>query len=194
MKLADMENSAKPDSTPGVVRRALHTRRIEMTGYERDDGLYEVEARLLDTKTTLFKKSNGSSVDPGEPIHQMWIRLVYDEQMLVHDVLAGTEAAPYGECSNAPAALQKLRGLSMKAGWSQEVRTRLGGALGCTHLTQMLQPMASTAFQTLSQIRSSKPAPLDPSGRPYKIDSCWTYAAGREVVKQRWPQFARSEK
>lgn len=188
-----METSAQAGPYPDVGRHALHTRRIEMTGYARDDGLYEVEGRLLDTKTTLFDAGDGTPVQPGEPVHQMWIRLVYDEQMLVHDVLAGTEAAPYGECSNAPAALQKLRGLSMTAGWSQDIRARLGGALGCTHLTQMLQPMASTAFQTLSKIRLSQPAPLDPSGRPYKIDSCWTYAAGRDLVKQRWPQFARIE-
>ena len=188
-----MEDPAKANSVPVVGRRALHTRRIEMTGYERDDGLYEVEGRLRDTKTTLFKKGDGSILQPGEPIHQMWIRLVYDEQMLVHDVLSGTEFAPYAECSNAPASLQKLRGLSMKAGWCQEIRSRLGGALGCTHLTQMLQPMATTAFQTLSRIRLSKPAPLDPSGRPDKIDSCWTFSAEGDVVKQRWPRFARSE-
>ncbi|MBC7609421.1 MAG: DUF2889 domain-containing protein [Polaromonas sp.] len=188
-----MENPAKAETVPVVGRRALHTRCIEMTGYERDDGLYEVEGRLRDTKTTLFKTGDGSTLNPGEPIHQMWIRLVYDEQMLVHDIFSGTEFAPYAECANAPAALQKLRGLSMKAGWSQEIRLRLGGALGCTHLAQMLQPMATTAFQTLSRIRLSKPSPLDPSGRPYKIDSCWTFSAGGDVVKQRWPQFARSE-
>ena len=188
-----MGNPQKPDLAADAGRRLLHTRCIEMMGYERDDGLYEVEGCLRDTKTTLFKKGDGSIVIPGQPIHQMWIRLVYDEQMFVHDVFAGTEFAPYGECSNAPVALQKLRGLSMRAGWSQEIRSRLGGAFGCTHLTQMLQPMATTAFQTLSLVRLSKPAPLDPAGKPYKIDSCWTYSADRDVVKQRWPQFVRVE-
>jgi hypothetical protein len=186
-----MENFAIADPPPVIGRRVLHTRRIEMTGYERDDGLYEVEGRLLDTKTTPFKMGDGSTLNPGEPLHQMWIRLVYDEQMLVHDVFSGVDFAPYGECSNAPAALQKLRGLSMKTGWSQEIRSRLGGALGCTHLTQMLQPMATTAFQTLSAIRLSRPSPLDAAGRPYKIDSCWTFSAAGDVVKRRWPQFAR---
>lgn len=189
----DTSALAGPDSDPNVGRHALHTRRIEMTGYARDDGLYEVEGRLQDTKTSVFDAGDGAPVQPGESVHQMWIRLVYDEHMLVHDVFAGTEAAPYGECSNAPAALSKLKGLSMTAGWSQDIRARLGGALGCTHLTQMLQPMASTAFQTLSKIRLSQPSPLDPSGKPYKIDSCWSYAASRNLVKQRWPQFARIE-
>jgi len=189
----DTSALAGPDPDPNVGRHELHTRRIEMTGYARDDGLYEVEGRLQDTKTSVFDAGDGAPVQPGESVHQMWIRLVYDEHMLVHDVFAGTEAAPYGECSNAPAALSKLKGLSMTAGWSQDIRARLGGALGCTHLTQMLQPMASTAFQTLSKIRLSQPSPLDPSGKPYKIDSCWSYAAGRSLVKQRWPQFARIE-
>ena len=35
-----------------VSRHELHLRRIELRGYRRDDGLYDVEARKVDTKTT----------------------------------------------------------------------------------------------------------------------------------------------
>jgi len=31
-------------------RRLMHTRSVECNGYFRDDGLWEVEARLVDTK------------------------------------------------------------------------------------------------------------------------------------------------
>ena len=34
----------------GARRRLMHTRSVECNGFLRDDGLWEVEARLVDTK------------------------------------------------------------------------------------------------------------------------------------------------
>ena len=36
---------------PSVAREELHLRRIELRGYRRVDGLYDVEARMVDTKS-----------------------------------------------------------------------------------------------------------------------------------------------
>jgi hypothetical protein len=58
---------------------------------------------------------------------------------------------------------------------------------GCTHLTELLMPLATVAFQALLQVRQSKPAPVDANGRPRKIDSCYAYASDREIVRHRWP-------
>ena len=179
-----------PDVLPNVGRRELHSRQIQMKGYERDDGLYEVEGRILDCKTYPFQAEGSPPVAPGQPIHHMWVRLVYDVDMRIHEVSAGTDDAPYADCFGASESLQKLRGLVMSGGWSQEIRARLGGANGCTHLTQMLQPMATTAFQTISRVRQSRPAKRDANGRPEKIDSCWSYASDRSIVAIRWPEHA----
>lgn len=177
--------------TTSAGRRKLHARHIEMIGYVRDDGLYEVEGRLLDRKTYTFQADvPASAVAPGEPIHHMWVKLVYDEDMRIHDVSAGTDSAPYADCFGAAQALSGLRGLVMSTGWSQEIRARLGGAKGCTHITQLLQPMATTAFQTLSKARLGRPTQRDANGRPEKIDSCWAYGSDRAVVALRWPEHA----
>jgi hypothetical protein len=182
------------DASPGVGRRELHSRQIAMTGYVRDDGLYEIEGRILDRKTYPFQTDKAAkAVPPGAPIHHMWVRLVYDEDMRIHNVAAGTADAPYTDCFGAAESLQSLRGLLMSGGWSQEIRARLAGAKGCTHLTQLLQPMATTAFQTLSQVRQSRPFKLDAGGRPEKIDSCWAYASDRAVVAMRWPEHVKKE-
>lgn len=183
-----------PDAAQSVGRKQLHARHIEMVGYLRDDGLYEVEGRLLDRKTYPFQTDSAApTVAPGDPIHHMWVKLVYDEDMRVHDVSAGTESAPYADCFGAAPSLQSLCGLVMSAGWSQEIRSRLAGAKGCTHLTQLLQPMATTAFQTVSQVRQSRPAKLDSNGRPVKIDSCWAYASDRAIVAMRWPEHSTTK-
>src|SRR3970282_2145791 len=40
-------------------RRLMHTRAIECTGYERDDGLWDIEAHLTDTKTPAHTRHHG---------------------------------------------------------------------------------------------------------------------------------------
>ena len=68
------------------------------------------------------------------------------------------------------------------------VRERLGGAQGCTHLTELLAQMATVAFQTVFAEHKKRPPKLDANGRPLKIDSCYAYASGRDLVRVRWPE------
>ena len=35
--------------SPSVSRKQLHTREIKCIGYERDDGLWDIEGRITDT-------------------------------------------------------------------------------------------------------------------------------------------------
>jgi hypothetical protein len=69
------------------------------------------------------------------------------------------------------------------------VKSRLGGAQGCTHLMELLLPLATAAYQTIQPVRLRRPDALDAGGRPMKIDSCYAYAGHRDVVARRWPQF-----
>ena len=173
-----------------VTREELHFRRIDMHGYRRSDGLYEIEGRVTDRKPHDFVPASSERAVPAhQPIHDMDVRLVFDDELQVHDVQTFSNAYPYVDCPAGGRALQSLKGLRMTSGWSKEVRTRLGGAHSCTHLMELLIPMATAAFQSLSAIRRSRPERLDATGRPKKIDSCYAYAAHRQLVLRHWPQF-----
>jgi hypothetical protein len=119
----------------------------------------------------------------------MWIRLVVDEDLVVRDLLAVTDASPFGVCREAVAPMQAIVGERIRPGWSMMVKGKLGGAVGCTHLMELLLPMATAAYQALVTVRQARPDVLDRTGRPAKIDSCYAYASHREVVLKRWPQF-----
>lgn len=175
---------------PPVPREELHLRKIELRGYRRHDGLYEIDARVTDTKSHAFQlKSINETVPAGVALHDMWIRVVLDEELTVHDIIACTDASPYPVCPEATNALAQLKGLRIGAGFSRIVRERLSGAQGCTHLTELLVPLATTAFQTLSPVRNAKPDRVDKNGKPVKIDSCYAYASTRELVRMHWPAF-----
>lgn len=174
-----------------VVREELHFRRIDMRGFHRSDGLYEVEGRVTDRKPCDFIAPSGKRILAQQAIHDMGVRLVFDADMVVHDVETFTDSAPYAACFEAGRALKTLKGLRIASGWSREVRNRLGGARSCTHLMEILIPLATAAYQSLGLLRMHLPERLDATGRPVKIDSCYAYAAHREEVRRRWPQFHR---
>lgn len=175
---------------PDTARRTeIHLRSIEMRGYRRDDGLYEIDGRVVDSRTQPITLVSGEVRAAGAAIHDMSVRLVVDEDLVVHDVVAVSDATPFPVCAEAVDAMRAIVGQRIKAGWSAMVKSRLGGARGCTHLMELLIPMATAAYQTLSSVRLARPDEVDARGRPTKIDSCYAYAAHRDLVRWRWPRY-----
>jgi hypothetical protein len=172
-----------------VEREEVHCRRIELRGYRRADGLYDIEAHLIDTRSYAMSLEGGKSIEPGEALHDMAIRLTVDEDLRVHEVVASTDAAPFGVCPDAISTLQRIKGLQIGPGWTKAIREHLSGKNGCTHLRELLGPLATVAFQSLYLARRSMPESLDAAGKPRKIDSCFAYASHRELVMHRWPRF-----
>ncbi len=172
-------------------REPLHSRSIEMQGYSRGDGLYEVEAKLLDRKPHDFVPlvQSGRFVKAHDAIHEMVVRVVYDDRLVVCAIDSKTFAAPYAVCHQGGQALQSIVGLAMASGWSKEIKKRLTGNHCCTHLMELLIPMATTAFQTLSSTSRTKTERIDVTGRPVKINSCFAYSADGSLVQRQWPEY-----
>lgn len=169
-------------------REELHLRRIEVRGYRRHDGLLDIEARIIDTKRDAFAVGSGDRILPaGDHLHDMVVRLTLDQDYVIHEALAVTDAAPHLACPSAAASVAQLKGLVVGAGWNRALREKLGGVKGCTHIVELLAQMATVAFQTNAPQRIAAEGPLDANGRPLKIDSCHAYASSRELVRVRWP-------
>jgi hypothetical protein len=178
-----------------INRELLHIRSIDLRGYRRDDGLYDIEAHMVDTKTHPIRRGDDEALTPaGMPLHDMWVRLVVDEHLVVKDVNASTEASPFPICGEATTTLRSIVGERIQPGWTQLVKSKLGGVKSCTHLMELLIPLATVAFQALVAVRASRPEAEDSTGRPRKIDSCYAYSSERIVVQRRWPAFYRAPK
>ncbi|MCC7273443.1 MAG: DUF2889 domain-containing protein [Alphaproteobacteria bacterium] len=178
-----------PLSTP-APRAHVHTRRIECRGYRRDDGLWDIEGHLVDSKTYSFEMQSRGDMPPGEAIHDMWIRLTVDDTLVVRGIEAVTDASPYAICPAITPNFQRVVGLSIKSGWTQEVRTLLGGVEGCTHLVELLGPVATTAYQTIIPwlSRERRLAGVPPR-RPGHLDSCHALRTDGPVVRDHWPAY-----
>lgn len=179
-----------PLSSP-AARKHVHTRTIECRGYHRDDGLWDIEAHLVDTKTYSFENRWRGTVAPGTPVHEMWLRLTIDEDMVVQEAEAATDNAPFSICGQIAPAYSALKGLRIGPGWTARVRGLLGGTKGCTHLVELLGPMATVAYQTLvgRRRREKAEAGAEPKRRPRIIDSCHAWASDGPVVREELPEF-----
>ncbi|VWB28878.1 DUF2889 domain-containing protein [Burkholderia metallica] len=191
-----MSGHANAAATEHVTREPLHARHISFEGFRRSDGLFEIEGHLTDRKSHDFAPPSGARVVPAnEPIHDLGLRVVFDLDMVIHAVGTFIRAYPYRECPGGGASLQALVGLRIGAGWSGEVRKRLPPGDTCTHLREILIPLATAAIQTVNPLRSQALLDAtDAGGTPLKIDSCYAYGASRELVLQRWPTFHRPDK
>ena len=120
-----------------------------------------------------------------------------DDKLVIHAVEAATDASPYAVCPNVVPNFQCLTGLRIYPGFQKQVRDLLGGTAGCTHLVELLGPVATTAYQTIFPYRerqrsqsSAARQPSDKTGRkPKLVDSCHAFASDGEVVKRYWPEF-----
>jgi hypothetical protein len=185
-----------------VAREGLHTRRYDFRGYRREDGLFDIEGRMVDTKDYAFPNDWRGEVLPGEPLHDMIIRLTIDEQFLVHDIAVVTVASPYSICSCITPAFSAVKGMSISKGWSRGLIAAFGGAHGCTHHLEMLRAMGTVAFQTIFGWKLKKqreagegstegPADATPGKRPSFLDTCHALASDSEIVREHWPEFYR---
>jgi DUF2889 family protein len=190
--------------SPPVGRQHLHTRKVTCQGFYRDDGLFDIEGRITDEKTYEHASDWRGMLKPGDFIHDMSIRLTIDHRFTIVDVEAVTDQSPYSICGDITPNYKRLIGLRIGAGFTRAVKERLGGVHGCTHLVELLGPVATTAFQTAGsrkvqelqtahRIKIGKPpAPHDPAKpqrKPYMLDNCHAWASDSEVTKRWVPQF-----
>jgi hypothetical protein len=181
-----------------VERELMHVRRVECRGYRRADGLWDIEGRLHDSRTYPYGGPGTPEVPAGSAIHTMLVRLTFDDELVIKAATATTEAGPYPLCRDAAPGIAKLVGLRIKAGWMAEVDARIGGIGSCTHIRELLGPMATTLYQTLYPVMNNryhageKTRATTRFSRP-PFDTCYALARDREVVQTYFADHAESK-
>ena len=180
---------------PGsLTRTLLHTREIICKGYLRSDGHFDIEGRLQDL-TNEPTDLPFHRVPSGGAIHDMHLVMTLDADMVIQNITATTAIGASQFCGEAAAVYSRLQGLKIAAGFKQKMKAIVGGAVGCTHLTELLERMASTAMQTLLSTYRAEASRKRASGtnpvvavRPWVIGTCHAYREDGDAVKLLWPQ------
>ena len=135
--------------SPPVPREAVHKRQINCNGFVRNDGLYDIEAELTDHKTYAFPSDFRGTVTPDLPVHHMILRVTINKERVIQHAESITITGPYAICPTANEVFHNLVGLQIGPGWRRKVQVAIGGRHGCTHITELLGPVATIAYQTL---------------------------------------------
>ena len=173
-----------------VEREHLHSRRVSCDAFQRADGLWDIDGHMTDVKHYRVEANEeGRSVEAGEPYHDMSIRITIDKQFLIHEVHASMQATPFKMCPKITNAFKRLEGTRLGPGWHRKTRDLLGGVKGCTHLHELLKPVATTAVQAIWPM-------MDENMRQYSaalaLNSCHTWSQSSDVVREYFPQLYKS--
>ena len=181
-----------PSLSPPARRSPAHRRTITLDGYARDDGAYDIEAELIDTKAHSFPSRAHGEIKKGQPLHHMRVRVTVSEEMEIIAAEAVTIQGPYHECPQGAHAIGNLVGETIRPGWKKIVARAIGGVQGCTHITELMGPVATVAFQTIYGERAKR-ARENASERTAEnaqmaglLNSCHALAEGRQAAFWNW--------
>ena len=177
------QNLPLPDPAP---RRPMHTRRVTYHGFQRDDGLWDIEGELHDSKPFEWHLQGEGMIGAGEPVHHMHIRVTLDDTMTVKAIVASMDRFPHAPCAPAGDPLQRMVGARMGGGWRQTIERHLGGVQGCTHLRELLYNMATAAFQTMANEVFATP---DDGRPPLHLGKCMGWDFNGPMVQRLHPVF-----
>ena len=170
------------------ARKPIHTRRIVMDSFLREDGLWELEAQLVDVKAYDFPTKKGPVHRAGDPVHDMTIVLLVSPDGAIEDVQAKYDAAPYGAaCMAIEEAYRGLIGLHLLRHFRAAVRERFGRIDGCTHMSELVVLLPTVFVQSLSAQRRAQ---SEKTGRkPFQLEGCHALALTSPVVKEFYPEW-----
>ncbi|MBN3754099.1 DUF2889 domain-containing protein [Paraburkholderia sp. Tr-20389] len=127
-----------------------HRRAIQADAYEREDGLWDIEACLTDEKPRDVKLASGVRPN-GLPIHELWLRITIDRKLNVVDAEASSDWVPYpGLCEASNPAYRALIGLNLFQNFRRDAARLLAGTAGCTHLTELCAILPTAAIQAFA--------------------------------------------
>ena len=180
--------TAMPLSEPASGRSRVHTRRIEVQGFLRDDGLLDLDARITDLKDADYPITSGVR-RAGDPIHDLSVRVTVDAAFIIVDVEAVSDWVPYpGGCDTIGPAYRQLIGLSLVRGFRRTVSEMFADVRGCSHLTELLLSLPTAAIQTFATFRRDND---DDGGKPFQLDRCHALETTSDTVMRYYPRWYR---
>lgn len=181
-----------PLSTP-VSRRALrHSRVIDVQAYMRDDGLWDIDARITDIKS--YDATLASGPRPaGSPLHDLHLRITVDRELNIVEAEAASDAVPYpGFCDTIGPAYRALIGLNLLKNFRRDLKQRLAGIAGCTHLTELAQVLPTATVQAFAgdvwSTRDGENADLSHE-KPFQLDKCHALRTDGGAVARYYPRW-----
>ena len=155
------------------IRKPVHIRQTEIKTYDLGDHQVLVEATLKDTRTP--PPSEDLPAAQMVLVHDLVARIrVQGPDLTIVAVEADMPHIPREMCREVLPDMQKLVGLRIISGYTQQVKDLIGDVKGCSHLTHLFLCLGPAAVQGYWAAYGRKPEARSLSNPAITrvIDSC----------------------
>ena len=153
----------------------VHTRDISLSTLPHKGERIIVHGELKDRRHVPIVDILGRPKTPGTIHHITVDILIEPDPLRIVRAEAEMITVPVEQCPETLDVMEKLIGLEIRPGFSQKVRTLVGGANGCAHLCTLVKAMGTEIVHGwLTRKRSQSPLqsiPLEDQ-RHFLMDSC----------------------
>ncbi len=166
----------------------VHERKLELRSYPLDDGRLIIEGWLRDERLVDGYHWNGVRRDPGV-VHWMCIRfLVGDCPLTILEAEGEMPNVPHDLCPTTLEGIERVVGVKIIAGYSEQIRKIFGGVCGCNHLTHLMMVMGTAALHGYWTHHSRKKRPVPNSleefeALPQLVNSCALWGEDGPIMK-----------
>jgi hypothetical protein len=126
--------------------KLVHTRKMEINTYDLGDHRVMVEGKLTDTRTPIIV---GDQPDPPfDLVHDLIARIwVQGPDLTISAAEGEMKHIPRELCYEVLPGIKNLVGLKIVSGFTQKVKTLMGGVKGCSHLANLFLTLGPVAVQ-----------------------------------------------
>jgi hypothetical protein len=159
-----------------MVEEKAHQRTITVTTYKAGPGKAVVEGRLVDRRFRENFLLTGEKIPVGD-FHDMIVRILVDTTgLIIEDVEVELVKVPRQECSELNDSLSVIKGVRISKGFTQKMKSLLGGTQSCSHLRELAEAIGPAVIQGVFSIRAGNVSELralmdDPQMRKVFADS-----------------------
>ncbi|MGC1404252.1 MAG: DUF2889 domain-containing protein [Thermodesulfobacteriota bacterium] len=172
-----------------IKEAPIHERKLTIRTYPLENDRVIVEGWLRDERLAFGYHRDGRPRPPGV-VHLMGVRLLIgDRPLTILEAEAEMSTTPHELCPTVAETVKKIVGLPIVSGFSDQVRKKLGGVAGCSHLMHLVLAMAPAALHGAWAYQSRDPQPVPRSfeeipGLPYLINSCRLWKEDGPLIQQ----------
>lgn len=172
-----------------ILQNPVHERRIEIRTFPLGNDQVIVEGWLRDERMVSGYHRDGQPRPPGV-VHKMCVRLLLGGRPLtILDAEAEMPTVPHPLCPTVAETVKKIIGLPIVAGFSEQVRQKLYGVEGCSHLMHLILAMGPAGLHGFwaDQGRKSASVPRNLNEIPHLnllINSCRLWRTDGPLLAQ----------
>ncbi|MEW6184912.1 MAG: DUF2889 domain-containing protein [Thermodesulfobacteriota bacterium] len=172
-----------------ITQPPVHERKIDIHTYPLENDQVIVEGWLRDERMVPGRTRDGKPRPPGV-VHWMCVRLLLGGRPItILEAEAEMPTIPNPLCPTVADSVKKIIGLSIVAGFSEQVRQKLYGVEGCSHLMHLILAMGPAGLHGYwadqGQKTTNLPRSLEETPNlEYLINSCRLWREDGPLIKQ----------